>query len=312
MLIVESLTKQFGPTTVLNNISFQAKKGEILGFLGPNGAGKTTTMRIITGFLAPSSGTIRYGELDINRHLLELRQKIGYLPESNPLYTELLVYETLEFVADTKGVTRWDQAYRQVIQICGLKEVLTKPIGELSKGYRQRVGLAQAMLGDPEILIMDEPTSGLDPNQIKEVREVIKRIGQTKTIIFSTHILSEVQAICNRVIIIGNGQIIAQGTVDELISRQGSGERISLLLEGPYNDIQAAISTLAPAVTVTDHRSEEGANRLVVTGGKDLDLRRRLFQLCKQRQWTLLEMTREQRNLEDVFHQLTQGKKHQL
>ena len=211
MLKVENLGKQFGTIRVLDNISFQAKEGEIVGFLGPNGAGKTTTMRIISGFLSPGTGTVKIGDHDVVTDALAARRKIGYLPEGNPLYGDFLVYEALDFVASTKGVARRGKSYREVVEICGLRDVLSKPIQELSKGYRQRVGLAQALLGHPDILILDEPTSGLDPNQIKEIRDVIRRIGQSKTVIFSTHILSEVEEIATRIIILHKGRLVYDG-----------------------------------------------------------------------------------------------------
>lgn len=305
MIQVQKLTKKFGGTTVLKDLSFEVKKSEIVGFLGPNGAGKTTTMRILTGFLSPSSGSIKIGDFDLEENLLEIRKKIGYLPENTPLYTDLRVYEALNFVAETKNIKPYGDSYKHVIQTCGLKEVITKPISELSKGYRQRVGLAQALLGNPDILILDEPTSGLDPNQIKEVRSVIKKIGETKTIILSTHILQEVSAMCDRAIIIHKGEIAAQGTVQELTQAGQGSEIINALIEGPREAIASELRMLGQGMEVFDKGMEENATLFSVTGPRTIDLRRLIYKTAVRNQWVLLEMERQQRNLEDVFHKLT-------
>ena len=218
MIRVENLVKFYGDFCALDGVSFEVKKGEILGLLGPNGAGKTTTYRILTGYLSPSSGNIWVGDLDVKDDLDQIKQMIGYLPESAPIYKDMLVFDYLSFIADVRGVAK-DQQIKQIkhlSELCSLNEVMHKTINELSKGYRQRVGIAHALMGDPEILVLDEPTSGLDPNQILETREIIKRIGKEKTIIFSTHILSEAEATCDRLVIISNGKKVADATISEL------------------------------------------------------------------------------------------------
>jgi ABC-2 type transport system ATP-binding protein len=218
MIKIENLTKYYGDFCAVDHISFQIKKGEILGFLGPNGAGKTTTYRILTGYLEATSGTIKVKDFDIHEDLLEIKQLIGYLPESAPIYRDMLVYDYLNYVADIRAVKDSEKIghIKDLADLCSLNEVMHKTVAELSKGYRQRVGIAHALMGDPEILVLDEPTSGLDPNQIVETREIIKRIGKEKTIIFSTHILSEAAATCDRFVIINNGKLAADYTSEEL------------------------------------------------------------------------------------------------
>lgn len=218
MIKIENLTKYYGDLCAVNQVSFEIKKGEILGLLGPNGAGKTTIYRILTGYLSPTSGTINVEGLNIYDHQTEIKKRIGYLPEAAPIYPEMLVYDYMDYIADIRGVETGKKLshLRELADLCSLNEVMHMTISELSKGYRQRVGIAHALMGDPEILVLDEPTSGLDPNQIVDTREIIRRIGKEKTIIFSTHILSEADATCDRVIIIDNGEIVANDTVDAL------------------------------------------------------------------------------------------------
>jgi ABC-2 type transport system ATP-binding protein len=218
MIKFENLTKYYGDVCAVDHISFEVNKGEILGFLGPNGAGKTTTYRILTGYLQATSGTVKVKDYDIHEDLLEIKKLIGYLPESAPVYHDMLVYDYLNYVADIRGIPRSERLshIKQLADLCSLNEVMHKTVNELSKGYRQRVGIAHALMGDPEILVLDEPTVGLDPNQIAETRDIIKRIGKKKTIIFSTHILSEAQATCDRVVIINNGKLAADFTSEEL------------------------------------------------------------------------------------------------
>jgi len=227
MIEIKNLTKKFGQNLVLDNISFSVEKGEILGFLGPNGAGKSTTMKIITSFWTPTSGQILIDGFNIAKDALSARKKIGYLPETVPLYEDMRVFEYLKFIAEIRGLSRSEikDRIKEVVLICGLSKVLRQPIEELSKGFCQRVGLAQAIMHQPDILILDEPTTGLDPNQIVEIRDLIKTIGREKTVIFSTHILSEVSATCNRVIIINNGKIVGQGSPDEFEKKHGNLEQ---------------------------------------------------------------------------------------
>ncbi len=218
MINIENLTKYYGDLCAVDHVNFEIKKGEILGLLGPNGAGKTTIYRILTGYLSPTSGTIKVENDNINEHLMKIKKRIGYLPEEAPIYHEMLVYDYLDFVADLRGVDKIDKnnTLHELADLCSLNEVMHKTINELSKGYRQRVGIAHALMGNPEILVLDEPTSGLDPNQIAETRDIIRRIGKEKTIVFSTHILSEAEATCDRVVIINEGKIVADDTIDAL------------------------------------------------------------------------------------------------
>jgi ABC-2 type transport system ATP-binding protein len=218
MIKFENLTKYYGHFCAVDHISFEVRKGEILGFLGPNGAGKTTTYRILTGYLQATSGSIKVKDYNIHEHQLEIKRLIGYLPESAPIYHDMLVYDYLNYIADIRGVAQDKKLphIKELADLCSLNEVMHKAVNELSKGYRQRVGIAQALMGDPEILVLDEPTVGLDPNQIVETREIIKRIGKEKTIIFSTHILSEALATCNRIIIINNGKLAADHSEAEI------------------------------------------------------------------------------------------------
>ncbi|OGF42743.1 ABC transporter, partial [Candidatus Falkowbacteria bacterium RIFOXYB2_FULL_47_14] len=239
MIEIKNLTKRFGNTVILDNINLEVKKGEILGFLGPNGAGKSTTMKIITSFWSPTSGSIKIDGLDVTTDSLKTRTKIGYLPETVPLYDDMRVYEYLKFIAEVRGIAKEDMKKRlkEVVEACGLKKVLLKPIEELSKGYRQRVGLAQAIMHEPDILILDEPTTGLDPNQIVEIRDLIKKIGKEKTVIFSTHILSEVSATCDRVLIINNGKIVGEGSPADLMAKAGGREIIYVKIKGPKDAV---------------------------------------------------------------------------
>lgn len=218
MVQIQDLTKYYGQLCAVDHVNFEIRQGEILGLLGPNGAGKTTIYRILTGYLSPTSGTIRVKDFDIRQNQLEIKRLIGYLPEAAPIYHDMLVYDYLDFVADIRGVEENKKLdhIRELADLCSLNEVMHKTVNELSKGYRQRVGIAHALMGDPEILVLDEPTSGLDPNQIAETREIIRRIGKQKTIVYSTHILSEAEATCDRVVIVDQGRIVADDTIENL------------------------------------------------------------------------------------------------
>lgn len=303
---VKNLTKYFGDNKVLDDLNFNIDKGEIVGFLGPNAAGKTTTMRILTGFLAPKTGQITIAGQNILENYLEIRKKIGYLPENNPLYNELRVYEYLEFIAAVKNIENNKQEIKRVVEICGLKEKVTQLISELSKGFRQRVGLAQALLGNPEIIIMDEPTSGLDPKQIIEIRNLIKEIGKTKTIILSTHILNEVEATCNRLIIINKGKIVASGTTQELISQAKGKAQIKIVILGPKPEIETALSQLPEIEKITSEPSDKIEENIFILETKEnTDPRRRIFELCISRNWIMLGLEYKVMKLEDVFLELT-------
>lgn len=323
MIKIEKLTKKFGEITAVDDVSFEIRDGEVLGLLGPNAAGKTTTMRVITGFIAPTAGTIKVDGLDVREDGLEIRRKIGYLPEAVPLYGEMKVHEYLRFIAEVRGVKKRQVRERidKMVEVCGLSKVIRQEISELSKGYRQRVGLAQAMIHDPEILILDEPTSGLDPNQIAEIRELIKKLGEKKTVVLSTHILSEVQATCNRVVIINDGRIVASGTTEEL-QRQAEGtERVYLEIKRVSGDFEFVVSNLSGVKEIKKLSLRRGS----VQGNKEIkdvdesktsnaenweieadkDIREPLFDLAVSNGWKILEMRREQVSLEDVFRRLT-------
>jgi len=310
-ITVRNLTKLYGEEKAIDDISFDVKTGEILGFLGPNGAGKTTTMKIITCYMPPSAGTVTVNDCDIANKSLEVRRKIGYLPELNPLYLDMNVLEYLEYSAQLHkmGKTQIRQRMREMVEVCGLAEVRHKDIGELSKGYRQRVGLAQAMIHDPEVLILDEPTNGLDPNQIVEIRNLIRKLGSAKTVILSTHILSEVQATCDRVIIINEGRIAADGTPDQLQHEFRGSDIISLELkanvENGMTEIFPKVKALAHVENVQYQNPFPGIHRLLITATKGSDIREDLFRQAVSEKWLLLEIHREATSLEEVFHKLT-------
>ncbi|MFH1191963.1 MAG: ATP-binding cassette domain-containing protein [bacterium] len=308
MISVENLSKKFGENLVIDNISFEVKKGEVLGFLGPNGAGKTTTMRILTGLIAPTKGNIKVGNYNILDNSLEIRKMIGYLPESVPLYEDMKVFEYIKFMAEMRGAEKQELLYkmRKIFDLCGLKKVVRQPIGELSKGYRQRVGLAQAMINDPEILVLDEPTSGLDPNQIVEIRNLIKKIGENKTVILSTHILQEVSATCDRVVIINNGEIVAKGTTGELISKAKRKEILYVKVKGNYNDVIDKLKLMENVEDVKKKDKEaDDIYGYQITVGANADIREYVFMTIVKNNWSMLEMKREVVSLEDVFRELT-------
>ncbi len=306
-LEVKNLQKSFGASVVLNGINFRISSGEVVGFLGPNGAGKTTTMRMLTGFLAPTSGRITYDGVDLLDRTLEIRRQIGYLPENNPLYPELRVFEYLRFAAATKHVANPEAEIRRVVAACGLSDRVGQGIGTLSKGFRQRVGLAAALLGDPQLVILDEPTSGLDPNQILEIRHLIQQIGKTKTIILSTHILPEVQASCTRVLIINRGHIVGQGTTAELTTQAEGRQRLEVVVSGPEEPIRQAIGALPGVEHIAlDAHPAAGETAWVLEATRGVDLRRPIFSLCAAHHWPLLGLQVSSLSLEDVFRKLTQ------
>lgn len=307
MIEVQNLTKYYGSELAVNDISFNVEKGQVVGFLGPNGAGKSTTVKILTCYLAPTQGTAVVNGYDIFENSLEVRRNIGYLPESTPLYSDMSVFDYLKFVVDIRknGIKRTKRV-SEVIDLCGLKDVLHKDIGELSKGFRQRVGLAQAMIHDPKILILDEPTVGLDPNQIVEIRNLIKALGREKTVILCSHILPEVEATCNRVLIINKGQIVADGTTDELeAASQGKGRVILKIKDTAREKIEnfMRISGIDRVAEVS--AAEPGATKVVLEIIKGSDPRENIFRYCVEQDMILLEMTRERVSLESVFRQLT-------
>jgi len=300
---VEGLTKRFVDKDVVADVSFFVPEGEVLGFLGPNGAGKTTTMRMITGFLAPSAGRVRVAGLELERDPLGVRARIGYLPENVALYPEMRVDEYLRFRAAVEGVPRGEMRARveSVAERCMVADVRRQVIGTLSKGYRQRVGLAGALIHRPPVLILDEPTVGLDPRQIVKIRELITELGRDHTVILSTHILPEVEQVCRRVLIIDNGRIVADGTPEQLRSGLSGNAELKVQLEAPEADARAALAGLRGA---SDVRSD-GGGRFQVTVDGGADLRREVFALAVARGWVLLEMVQSMPSLEDVFLRLT-------
>jgi ABC-2 type transport system ATP-binding protein len=308
MIRVENLTKNFNALCAVDRISFNVQKGEILGLLGPNGAGKTTTLRMLTGFLKPTSGSIHVGDYSIDGQLLEIKKILGYLPESAPLYHDMLVYDYLRFVAAVRGMDtgRRTTRIREIGGLCGIDEVMHQPIGELSKGYRQRVGLAHAMMDDPEVLVLDEPTSGLDPNQIVEIREIIKRIGKAKTVIFSTHILSEAEATCDRVAIIHRGKIAADSSTARLKETLGSRSQIHLTLEQAEADaVKQEIESVAGVARVNVLDQTEGQLRFLLDCEPSADPRAEIYRRIRQTRWVLLDFHQETQSLEAIFRELT-------
>ncbi len=304
-IIVENLSKVYGSQHAVDDISFKVRTGEVLGFLGPNGAGKTTTMKAITSYLNPTSGVIRVGEFSVADQPEEVRKCIGYLPEQNPLYEEMPVIDYLKFVAEIQGIQKSKIKDRllEMVSICGLEGEKHKKINELSKGYKQRVGLAQALIHDPDVLILDEPTSGLDPNQIIEIRELIKTIGREKTVILSSHILAEVEATCDRILIINKGKIVADGSADDL-RKQAKGQELLVLTieDADTNEVFEALKSLG-SVELVDKKGDK--NRFEVQSRPDESSRRAIFALCMEKGWPLTEMTPVETKLEDIFHELT-------
>lgn len=307
MIELQGIVKNYGEVRAVDDIGFQVNKGEIVGFLGPNGAGKSTTLKMITTYLTPTAGKITIDDLNTIDDARAVRKLIGYLPEHNPLYTEMTVYDYLKFVADARDIPKdkQKQEFKRVIEKCGLKEDVSKQIQTLSKGYRQRVGLAQAIIHDPKILILDEPTTGLDPNQILEIRELIKELGKYKTLIISSHISQEVQAVCDRIIIINKGKIVADGSTEELKASFQGKTRLNLELMISDEDLSFLQESLPAISLVSKELGEQGTHKLIFEYDKNLDYRKQIFQLIKEKNWDLYEMFRENISLEDVFRNLT-------
>jgi ABC-2 type transport system ATP-binding protein len=299
---VQHLTKIFGEQKAVNNISFEAKKGEVLGFLGPNGAGKTTTMKILTCYLPQTEGKAEVCGYDVASHSMEVRECIGYLPEHNPLYKDMYVKEYLAFVARLHKIGNPAKRVGEMIEMTGLGQEQNKLISALSKGYRQRVGLAQAMLHDPQVLILDEPTSGLDPNQLIEIRSLIKQMGREKTVVFSTHIMQEVQALCDRVIIINKGKIVADDPIGSLQNRVTGEMVVTVEFHQPAKETELRQIRYVKRVEAL------GKNRWHVVSDLDKDIRGDIFRFAVDHHLTLLEMHREVFSVEDVFQELTKGK----
>jgi len=309
MIEVQNLTKHYGPVTAIRDVSFSVAPGEIVGFLGPNGAGKTTAMRILACFMPATSGVARVAGYDVFRQSMEVRRRIGYLPENVPLYTDMRVAPYLDFVAEVKGVGRAERRRRvaEVMERCLITEVQGRLIGTLSKGYRQRVGLAQAIVSDPEVLILDEPTIGLDPKQITEIRSLIKSLAGRHTVILSTHILPEVSMVCGGVVIINKGSIVAQGPIDTLVQQFFPTARLEVEIVGPPAAVRHGIRGIPGVVSVEELTVTNGAGRYVVESSRERDVRGEIFQVAAQQQWKLLELRRVGTTLEEVFIRVVAG-----
>ena len=307
MIEVAGLTKIYGNRAAVDGIGFSVNKGEILGFLGPNGAGKTTTMRILTGYVAPTSGTARVGGFDVQESPIEVKRRIGYMPEHPPLYVEMLVRPFLRFVASLRGVPRKEMNARvdRAIERCGLQPVAGRLIGNLSKGYQQRVGLAQAILHDPDVLILDEPTVGLDPSQIRDIRHLIKSFAGEHTVILSTHILAEVTMTCNRVLIINEGRIAADETLERLAARGERTRRIALRLARATDGVEGQIRAIAGDLDVTREGGQDGG--FVVETESARDVREEIARAAVAQGWGLLEMRAITLSLEDIFIRIIRG-----
>jgi len=309
MIDVENLTKHYGPITAIRDVSFSVAPGQIIGFLGPNGAGKSTTMRILSCFMPASSGTARVAGFDVFRESMEVRRRIGYLPENVPLYSELRVADYLDFVAEVKGVGRAQRKARvaEVMERCRISDVSRRVIGKLSKGYRQRVGLAQAIVSDPAVLILDEPTIGLDPQQITEIRALIKSLAGDHTVILSTHILPEVSMVCDAVVIINRGSIVAQGPIDRLVEDFFPTARVHVQIEAPVATVRDGLAKIPGVVGVHEDAGDDGLAGFIVESARGRDVRGEIFQLAAQQRWELRELRRAGMTLEEVFIRIVAG-----
>ena len=305
MISIENLVKDYGSTRALKGINVEIPKGQVIGLLGPNGAGKSTTLRILTGYLKPTSGKIMVKGLDVTEHPTEVKKIIGYLPESAPLYSEMLVWDYLNYIADLRGLRKPEknERVRELASLCGIRDVMHRPVRTLSKGYKQRVGLAQALMDDPEILVLDEPTSGLDPNQIVEIRSIIRDIGKEKTVIFSTHILSEAEAACSRVVIINKGSVAADGSTDMLRSGGKSGQNLKLLLKGPDKSAASDFFENLDNTSIMDIGEHDDG--VQITLSCSTDMREEIYMSIRKTDWILLEMIQQKKTLESIFREIT-------
>jgi ABC-2 type transport system ATP-binding protein len=318
MISASGLCKHFGSVRALDKVTFDVKRGEVVGFLGPNGAGKSTAMRVLTCFISPSAGTAQVHGHDVFDDPLGVRRVLGYLPQRAPLYGDMSVREYLAFIAEIRGIApeKFNKRLDRVIDVCGLAQSLDKQISHLSHGYRQRVGLGQALIHDPPILILDEPTSDLDPNEKAEVLKYIKEIGRDRTILLSTHNLAEVEEACARAIIVSKGRVVADGALDEIRARTGNVRYVVTVdeqnAEGSHaapkaSELSAALAGLNGATKVKELPTDESAHKFEIAGGKEKDLRAEIFRLMVQKGWTLLELRRDAQSLDAVFRELTRG-----
>ncbi|MEJ2155421.1 MAG: ATP-binding cassette domain-containing protein [Desulfobacteraceae bacterium] len=310
MIHVENLTKFYDDFCAVDQINLDIEKGEIIGLLGPNGAGKTTTLRMLTGYFSPSAGDIRIKDLSVHKDPLAIKHLIGYLPESAPLYRGMLVYDYLDHVARIRGLNgdAKERRLRDLAKMCGLRGIMHKTIETLSKGLKQRVGLAHAMMSDPEILILDEPTSGLDPNQIVEIREIIRKIGEEKTVILSTHILSEAEATCDRIVIINKGRIIADGSTEEIKADNAQAGRIRMeLVQADFDAVQSRLADIRGIENLEQAPGDDPSRlRIVIDASPHLDPRADIYAAVKETDWVLIDFHQESKTLESIFRELTQ------
>ena len=304
MISVEGVTKRYGDVVAVEDLSFRVSRGEVVGFLGPNGAGKSTTMKMITGTLQPDAGTVRFDETPIEDDLVAAKRRVGYLPEANPLYDELLVADYLEYVADLRGLSAQEArtGIADAVDETDIASVFYRPVGECSKGYRQRIGLAAAILHRPEVLVLDEPTEGLDPNQRVEIRRLVGALGQERTVLLSTHVMQEVESTCSRLVILRRGRLAADGPVEDLVARRTAGVRYVVEAEG--DGVAEALAGL-PGVTGHTTTSVEGRTRVELHSAEARELRPEIFAMARDRGWSLWELHREKASLEQLFRDLT-------
>ncbi len=309
MIHVENLTKYYNDFCAVDQINLDIEKGEIIGLLGPNGAGKTTTLRMLTGYFSPTAGDIRIKDVSVHEDPLAVKHLIGYLPESAPLYKGMLVYDYLDHVAKIRGLSGDAKGKRlqELAEMCGLRNIMHKTIETLSKGLKQRVGLAHAMMSDPEILVLDEPTSGLDPNQIVEIREIIRKIGEEKTVILSTHILSEAEATCDRIVIINKGQIIADGSTDDIKAENGQSGSIRIeLLQADFGSVKTNLENIRGVENIQQSQSDAPDKlRVTIDTAPHVDPRADIYAAIKETDWVVLDFHQEAKTLETIFRELT-------
>lgn len=307
MIRIDQLTKNYGSFQAVKSISFEVNDGEILGFLGSNGAGKSTTLKVMTGYLSPTAGNVYVNDLNIIEHPIEIQRHIGYLPELNPLYGDMVVYDILKFIASMRGISdkNFNNALDRVVSDCTLNSVVHKKVSECSKGFKQRIGLASAMIHDPEILILDEPVSGLDPNQIIEIRELIKRIGQEKIVIMSSHILQEIQATVDRIIIINEGTIVADGSPEKLVSGAQGLSKLELEISGPTIKEARMVEGSIDGLQIRDISRSKGIIKVLIEHNNKTDFRADIFKYAVDNDWILLKMNPVSENLEGIFRELT-------
>ena len=307
MIRVEHLSKNYGPVRAVRSISFDLDDGQVIGFLGANGAGKSTTLKIMTGYISPTAGNVYYNDHNIQENTSEIQKDIGYLPELNPLYGEMRVHDYLKFISEIRGIPKenFKSSFQKVVEECALNAVAHRTIGNCSKGYKQRIGLAAAMIHDPKILILDEPVSGLDPNQIVEIRQLIRKLGKEKIVIMSSHILQEIQATVDRIIIINEGSIVADGSSDSLLSDTNAKTELSMDVENAdendINDMKAII----PSIDISSISKEGTYTKINIKYPKNNDPRSDIFKYAVDKGWTILEMFATKQNLEDIFRNLT-------